>query len=74
LLAQLEDAQHLRIGKHGGHRIEAAGQRLAHQRHVGLDLLVLLGEQAANTFEPGLISSRMSTMLLAVHSSRARFR
>ena len=54
VLAGLQDAEHLVVRKHGRHRIEAAGQRLAEQRHVGLDALVLLGEQLAGAAEPGL--------------------
>ena len=54
MLAGLEHAQHFGVGKHGRDRIEAARQRLAEQRHVGLDAFVLLGEQLAGAAEPGL--------------------
>src|SRR5512132_3381158 len=37
VLARLEHAQDLRVGEHCRDRIEAAGQRLADQREVGLD-------------------------------------
>ena len=43
-----------RVREHGRHRIEAARQRLADQRHVGLDALVLLGQQLAGAAEPRL--------------------
>ena len=54
VLAGLQHAQHLGVREHGRHRIEAARQRLADQRHVGLDPLVLLGQQLARAAEPGL--------------------
>ena len=47
-------AEHLFVRKHGRDRIEAAGKRLAEQRDVGLDALVLLGQQLAGAAEPGL--------------------
>ena len=54
VLAGLERAEHRRVGKHGRDRIEAAGQCLAEQRHVGLDAVVLLRQQLAGAAEPGL--------------------
>ena len=54
VLAGLQHAQHLGVREHGRDRIEAAGQRLADQGQVGLDALVLLGEQLAGAAEPGL--------------------
>ena len=54
MLARLQGAEHLVVRKHGRHRVKAAGQRLAEQRHIGLDAVVLLGEQFAGAAEPGL--------------------
>ena len=54
MLAGLQTPEHVVVREHRRHRIEAAGQRLAEQRHVGLDALVLLGEQLAGAAEPGL--------------------
>ncbi|KAG1249459.1 hypothetical protein G6F65_019121 [Rhizopus arrhizus] len=46
MLARLEHAQHVGVGQHGGHRIEAARQRLADQRDIGFDAFVLFGQHA----------------------------
>ncbi len=54
MLAGLEHAHRLRVGEHGARRVEAAGQRLADQRQVGLHALVLLGQQPAGAAEAGL--------------------
>ncbi len=54
MLAGPQRAQHVVVGKHRRDRIEAAGQRLAEQRHISLDAFVLLGKQLAGAAEPGL--------------------
>ena len=38
----------------GRHRVEAAGQRLSDEGHVGLHALVFLGQQFAGPTQPGL--------------------
>ena len=54
MLAGLEHAEDVGVREHGGDRIEAAAERLADQRDVGLDALVLLGEQLPGAAEAGL--------------------
>ena len=54
VLAGLQDAEDVGVGEDGRDRVEAAAQRLADQRDVGLDALVLLGEELAGAAEAGL--------------------
>jgi hypothetical protein len=54
VLAGLQDAEDLGVRKDGGHRVEAAGERLADERDVRLDAFVLLGEQPAGSAEARL--------------------
>ena len=54
VVAGLEDAQHFLVGEHRRDRVEAAGERLADHGQVGLDALVLLGQQLAGAAQAGL--------------------
>ncbi|EGE56146.1 hypothetical protein RHECNPAF_7500118 [Rhizobium etli CNPAF512] len=54
VLAGFQHPQHLGIRKYRRYRIEAAGERLADQRHIGLDAFMFLGQQLAGAAEAGL--------------------
>ena len=70
MLARFQGAEHRVVRKHGRHWVKASGQRLAEQRDIRLDALVLFGEQLAVRPSPVWISSRISITSCAVQSSR----
>jgi len=54
VVAGLEHVHHVALGEHARDRVEAAGERLADDRDVGPDALVLEGEELAGPAEAGL--------------------
>src|SRR6185437_11376516 len=54
VVAGLVNAQNLLGGQHGGDGIEAAGQRLADNEHVGVNSLAHVGKELAGAAEAGL--------------------
>ncbi len=52
--AGLEDAEHVLVGGHGADREYPAAQGLAHDDDVGIDILMLVGEQLAGAAKAGL--------------------
>ena len=54
VVAGPEHAHDVTAGQSRGHRQHTATQGLAHEQHVGLGILVLVGEALAATAEPGL--------------------
>jgi len=54
MVAGTEDVHHLVVGEHAGDRVEAARERLADDRDVRPDSLVLVGEELAGAAEAGL--------------------
>ena len=67
VVAGVEEAEDLARAEHGGDGIEAAGERLADDEHVGLDALVLVGEELAGAAEAGLdlVGDEQDAVLLA---------
>ena len=71
VLARLEHAEDVGGGHHGGHRHDAAAERLAQDVHVGHDILVLARERGAGPAEARTGSRRRSSARRARCRARA---